>query len=569
MSWQSFCATCGEWPVAFTTVKFCFGCWPGGSAVPPPCLECGSTTDYFTNGLCGRCHRMGHVTIDTCPDCFAWGASKHRAWRCTACNGWREKRKLGVCSCCSREVPINIYGACRLCTKQRTRVLATKPPLPLPDLIAANRNGQQLWFADMGKAASARRPKSPPPPVAVGTLARFPVTHLQLPLFRFERDLSVARRVGHLDPRDANLALLLDQHVDEFGRAHGWDRRKIVTVQHGVHILLGQQETIGAPIRCSDIDAIAKLKVSTVALSDALDAAGMLDDDRPPSIVGWFATKTNGLPETIAAELGVWFDVMRHGSTTPPRSKPRSDLTIGQQLRSAMPAVETWATTHTSLREVTRDDIYTALPASGWQRTHMLQGLRSIFRTLKGRKVVFTNPTTHIRQPHTNHPIPAPVGLATIRNLLDSPNTARALTAALLCYHAIRVKDLRHIGLTDIYDRRLHLGDQTIVLADAVLERLDTYLFHRHYTWPNTANEHLFINIRSAHHTRPVDSSWHTRLLGTPAQQIRQDRILDEAFATGGDLRQISDLFGLSVAQANIYANHAHHAALSDQAGHD
>ena len=72
-----------------------------------------------------------------------------------------------------------------------------------------------------------------------------------------------------------------------------------------------------------------------------------------------------------------------------------------------------------------------------------------------------------------------------------------------------------------------------------------------------------------AHHTRPVDSSWHTRLLGTPAQQIRQDRILDEAFATGGDLRQISDLFGLSVAQANIYANHAHHAALSDQAGHD
>lgn len=159
--------------------------------------------------------------------------------------------------------------------------------------------------------------------------------------------------------------------------------------------------------------------------------------------------------------------------------------------------------------------------------------------------------------------------LATIRNLLDSPNTARALTAALLCYHAIRVKDLRHIGLTDIYDRRLHLGDQTIVLADAVLERLDTYLFHRHYTWPNTANEHLFINIRSAHHTRPVDSSWHTRLLGTPAQQIRQDRILDEAFATGGDLRQISDLFGLSVAQANIYANHAHHATLSDQAGHD
>ena len=204
VSWQSFCERCGDLAnVAFSTVKFCFGCWPGGPAVRATVSRVridASTTS--PTGCAVAATANGHVTIGTCPDCFAWGAStRHRAWRCTACGGWREKapaRHLLVLH--SRELPINIYGACRLCTKQRTRVLATKPPLPLPDLIAANRDGQQLWFADMGKAASARRPKSPPPPVAVGTLARFPVTHLQLPLFRFERDLSIARRIGHLGP---------------------------------------------------------------------------------------------------------------------------------------------------------------------------------------------------------------------------------------------------------------------------------------------------------------------------------------------------------------------------------
>lgn len=37
------------------------------------------------------------------------------------------------------------------------------------------------------------------------------------------------------------------------------------------------------------------------------------------------------------------------------------------------------------------------------------------------------------------------------------------------------------------------------------------------------------------------------------AQAIRQDRILDEAAATAGDARRVSDLFGISVSQASRY----------------
>lgn len=567
MSWQHLCNACGRVPVAFTTVDFCFECWPGGPTATPPCLECGSTIEYFTNGLCGRCHRMGPAGIDTCTDCFAWGATRHRAWRCTACGGWRDKRPMGVCVCCDREMPVNRLGGCRLCTKQRTRVLATKPALPLPDLIESSRHGQQLWFADMGKALAACRPKTLPKPAVVGALTNYPVGYRQLPLFGHARDMRIAHRLGHPDPKDPNLAALIDGHVDDYGHVHGWDRRRVVTVKRGIHVLLGEQETVGAPIRYSDILAIVNLKISTLSVADVLDTIGMLDDDRTPAVHAWFARQIETLPADMAAELTVWFDIMRHGNKKPPRRKPRQDSSIYQQLNSSLPAITDWATTRTSLREVARDDIYAALPPSGYRRNHMLQGLRSIFRVLKGAKLIFVNPTTHLRQLPVHHTIPTAVDIDALRTAFNSPDPACALTAALLGFHAIRVKDLRALKLTDIHDGRLHLGDQTIVLAQQVRDRFNDYLFHRAATWPHTINPHLFINVRSATHTRPVNQHWHSTTLGMPAQSIRQDRILDEAFATRGDLRQISELFGLSVAQSNIYANHAHHAMLSDTAG--
>lgn len=45
-------------------------------------------------------------------------------------------------------------------------------------------------------------------------------------------------------------------------------------------------------------------------------------------------------------------------------------------------------------------------------------------------------------------------------------------------------------------------------------------------------------------------------------QNIRQDRILDEAFATSGDMRQVIDLVGLSAVGAHRYTNVATRAEL-------
>ena len=53
-------------------------------------------------------------------------------------------------------------------------------------------------------------------------------------------------------------------------------------------------------------------------------------------------------------------------------------------------------------------------------------------------------------------------------------------------------------------------------------------------------------------------------MLGTAARNIRTDRILDEVLATGGDLRRICALFGMSVKGAARYTAILDHPSLLD-----
>ena len=60
------------------------------------------------------------------------------------------------------------------------------------------------------------------------------------------------------------------------------------------------------------------------------------------------------------------------------------------------------------------------LPPSGMPRACMLQGLRSIFGILKGRKLVFVNPAARISAPQPARQAPAAVDLEALRAALDS-----------------------------------------------------------------------------------------------------------------------------------------------------
>ncbi|MFC4851867.1 hypothetical protein [Actinophytocola glycyrrhizae] len=97
------------------------------------------------------------------------------------------------------------------------------------------------------------------------------------------------------------------------------------------------------------------------------------------------------------------------------------------------------------------------------------------------------------------------------------------------------------------------MPDRTILLAPAARERLAAWLNHRAHRWPATTNPHLLINTKTAVRSGQVSHVWINKTLGLPAQAVREDRILDEAIATGGDLRRLGDLFGLSVNAAERY----------------
>lgn len=266
----------------------------------------------------------------------------------------------------------------------------------------------------------------------------------------------------------------------------------------------------------------------------------MLHDDRSrQTIENWFDTKVAGLPEPMIGELGIWFTGMLHGSATPLRRRPRTESTIRTQL--------TWA-----LRAV--------LPPEGNPRAELGQGLRSIFRALKARKVVFVDPTRGIDTGYAEPKQPLPIDLNALREALGSPEPARAAVTALVAFHGLRSGQVRHLQLTDVRNRRLHLDQRTIKLAAPVRQRLNRYLNYRNTRWSNTANPHLFITMRTALRTTPVVARWVylTASIRGAIQAIREDRILHEAHATAGDIR----LAGLSITAAERYAATVDHPDL-------
>lgn len=569
MSTRRMCEVCKTRPPAMREIPCCFECWPGGPVPSPPCRKCGSTRDYYTSGLCARCHthapgqkspaailaRGPDTVVDSCPDCLGWGATRTYGWLCAACRGWREDHPtIAGCSSCRRSLAVDGQGYCRLCRKHRSYLahqLGIRPSkITIED---ANQPGQQLFlvglFHRQGQGKTPYRKKSTPPDMS---LLR-PVTHEQVVLFDAVRDLQAARRRGFPPPPDPALEAAFHRFVREHAAAFHWPEHRAEMVHKAIRILLALQDTPGAAIRRSDVALLSRIDLSAAVVADVLAQAGMLHEDRLAPIERWFPLQINALPAPMRAELTAWFDTMRHGSATAPRRLPRSDQVTSNHLRWALPTLTTWAATHPSLREITRETVRAALPQAGPTRTTTLQALRSIFSVLKARNLVFTNPTTHMSAPKPFPSPPASIDLDDLRAAIDSDNPAEALITCLLAFHAVRIRHTATIQLTDVHDGRLQIGDQIIALANPVRTRMTAYLNHRHATWPDTINPHLFIHTRNQFTNRPVTSWWIRHQLSIAPQHIRIDRIFDEAIASGGDARALCDLFGLTIAGARRY----------------
>jgi hypothetical protein len=360
---------------------------------------------------------------------------------------------------------------------------------------------------------------------------------------------------GFPPPPDPLLEAALTQFVTDYAAQYRWPKTKADRTRRAVRILLGIQDTPGALIRRSDVALLSRIKHSAAVVADVLAEAGMLEEDRDPPIVRWFAAATATLPAPMCEELGEWFDVMRNGSASPPRRRPRAVNTIKTQLGWSLDSLKAWAGSgHESLREIAAADVTAVLPTDRLGRYTTLQGLKSIFGILKARKLVFINPTRRLRNPQPELRTPLAVDLNELRDDLNSSAPATAALTALLAFHAIPISRLTQLLLLDVHDGRVHIGGRAIPLAAAVRQRLNEYLDYRQRTWPDSINPYLFIHMRSWTTTRPVTPWWIRHQLKLPGQAIRGDRILDEAHATGGDIRRLIDLFGVSADTAHRYA---------------
>jgi len=449
-------------------------------------------------------------------------------------------------------------------------------------VAAANQHGQQLFFANM---VFKRRVTALPDYVSwdgrwstktKNQLPCQPGTSFddhgfeQLTLFDVDPDPGVLRQRVLVE--DSQLTRYCAAIVVDHARRYGWSVRQRNAVILSLRLLQILRPTPTAKVRASDVVALRRYDGTITSTLDVLAEAGLLIEDVPTRVERYFNAKfieSGALPDTMREHLQLWLQVMLGGSRQAPRQLPREPQTVEIHIQGLAPVVQAWVEAgRQSFAEISKDDILVALaslPAGTSQRHYAENGLKSLFKILKGRRLVFTNPMRGIDLTRVQTNLPLPLNPALIRAELNSPNPVVALAVALVAFHGLTGKQVRELKLTDIVDGRLQLDGRDIPLAAPVRTRLAVWLDRRNRTWPATANPHLLVNRRTAPRLVPGGPSFPWKDSRIRPRTLREDRILHEIHATGGDVRRIYDLFGLSVEGATRYLKTVEHADLRNE----
>src|SRR3546814_20883184 len=67
-------------------------------------------------------------------------------WTCWSCRWWQSHYPKGTCACCGRTSHVSDRQACRLCLENAR---FEQEPGRAPDVAAASKDSQQLFFANM------------------------------------------------------------------------------------------------------------------------------------------------------------------------------------------------------------------------------------------------------------------------------------------------------------------------------------------------------------------------------------------------------------------------------------
>jgi len=166
--------------------------------------------------------------------------------------------------------------------------------------------------------------------------------------------------------------------------------------------------------------------------------------------------------------------------------------------------------------------------------------------------MLFTNPAAPLTGRRIQPPPVLPLDDGLRAGLLGRlPGPAERLIVLLAGVHALRPADICALTLDgiDLAAGTLLAGGHVCPLDRLTAGQLRAWLQARHARWPATANPHLLINLSTAGGLQPVNRGYihaAVRGLGITAQDLRADRLHDEAQASGGDPLRLAHLFGIS-----------------------
>jgi hypothetical protein len=384
--------------------------------------------------------------VGSCPDCLSFGASYGSQSYCRACYDFTRRYDRGECAACRRVIAVR-KGHCRLCWLQ-AGVAATGRRITPADVALAGRF-QQLSFAGMsrlggtGQATAAAAAAARPPPSAG------PAAGTQLELRgpgesrHFDARHWVASRI------DGEALTLTRRIASELAETRGWNARIVIETGRALAVVLANHIP-GDMIAWSGLSpALHSRDLSVTRTAEILDLAGLLHDDQVSSFTTLAAGRLALLPAPMAADVGHWLRTRSEGG---PRSRPRDEHTVRQNLNRVLPLLLAWAGHYTHLREVTAADVTAATgPLTGSLRRQTLTALRSLFGHCKKTGRIFADPTRGV------HDGPRPLIL--IQQLqpadIDAATSAAVtpaarLTVALAAVHAARPRAIRELHLDDV-----------------------------------------------------------------------------------------------------------------------
>ena len=150
--------------------------------------------------------------------------------------------------------------------------------------------------------------------------------------------------------------------------------------------------------------------------------------------------------------FAIWTQVLR-GQGNRPRI-PLHHQTIRSYMWTLQQPLTAWSATYGSLREVTADDVNEQLQQfTGAKRDLAVTVMRSLFKTLKAERAIFTNPTTHLNGKCKSSQPASPIGLKQSERaqlLQRTERPADQLMVLLAGVHALRAGQIATLRLDDV-----------------------------------------------------------------------------------------------------------------------